>query len=275
MTGRGRFYEEAGAIRDVVQIDCSRRCASCHEAPIGGDADASVTRRSRCSVARGPSTPRTWCAGGSAATVRRRGWPPTRAWRRSWPSSRDPFLALGRSAILHPGREVPARHGHRGLGEAPASPEIYTHIPTGQSNYLRSRVHPELVIAVGTRILGPMSGLAGENVELVAHHQQRAEDMDAYERLLGEAMEGNATLFARQDEVEAAWRVVDPVPGNSTPRTSTIRAPGARPTGTGSSRGATAGTVLPGRPSGDHRSAMLLDGQLARAPRSTTPAASG
>ena len=51
----------------------------------------------------------------------------------------------------------------------------------------------------------------------------------AYERLLGDAMEGDTELFARQDAVEAEWRVVDPVVGeDATPCTSTSRAPGAR-----------------------------------------------
>jgi glucose-6-phosphate 1-dehydrogenase len=56
----------------------------------------------------------------------------------------------------------------------------------------------------------------GERIELMAHHQ-KPDEMDPYERLLGDAAKGDATLFARQDTVEESWRVVDSVLGNMTP----------------------------------------------------------
>jgi len=59
--------------------------------------------------------------------------------------------------------------------------------------------------------------LAAETVEMLASHSPRADEMDAYERLLGAAMEGDATPFAREDYVEEAWRIVDPVLKASTP----------------------------------------------------------
>ena len=58
--------------------------------------------------------------------------------------------------------------------------------------------------------------MIGEEVELVARHHA-GDEMAPYERLLGDAMRGDATLFAREDSVEAAWRVVDSVLGNVTP----------------------------------------------------------
>ena len=57
----------------------------------------------------------------------------------------------------------------------------------------------------------PGEGLSGKPVELSVVRQDAASDMDAYERLLRDAMRGDATLFARQDVVEAAWAIVDPV----------------------------------------------------------------
>jgi len=54
-------------------------------------------------------------------------------------------------------------------------------------------------------------------VELQASHHAAAGEMDAYERVLGDAMEGDATLFAREDYVEEAWRIVDPVLKTGTP----------------------------------------------------------
>ena len=70
--------------------------------------------------------------------------------------------------------------------------------------------------------------MAGEPVELLASHHSDADEMDAYERLLGDAMKGDATLFAREDYVEEAWRIVDPVLGRRPPSTSTSRTPGGR-----------------------------------------------
>jgi glucose-6-phosphate 1-dehydrogenase len=68
-----------------------------------------------------------------------------------------------------------------------------------------------VAIAVGAVIKTPGEGLTGKPVELSVVRQDSASDMDAYERLLGDAMRGDATLFARQDVVEAAWAIVDPV----------------------------------------------------------------
>jgi glucose-6-phosphate 1-dehydrogenase len=83
-------------------------------------------------------------------------------------------------------------------------------------NYLRFRLSPEILIALGTRVKRGGETMEGEPVELeVMRYERHA--LKPYERLLGDAMQGDATLFARQDEVEAAWEVVEPVLGNVTP----------------------------------------------------------
>jgi len=84
-------------------------------------------------------------------------------------------------------------------------------------NHLRFRISPEMTIAVGTTVMAPGGGMKTENVEMVASRHPRPEEMEAYERVLGDAMAGDATLFARQDYVEEAWRIVDPVLKASTP----------------------------------------------------------
>jgi len=84
-------------------------------------------------------------------------------------------------------------------------------------NHLRFRISPEMTIAIGTTVMAPGEALKGENVEMVASRHSRPEEMEAYERVLGDAMAGEATLFARQDYVEEAWRIVDPVLKDSTP----------------------------------------------------------
>jgi glucose-6-phosphate 1-dehydrogenase len=80
-----------------------------------------------------------------------------------------------------------------------------------QSNYFRFRLGPdEVAIAAGARTKTPGERMAGEEVELYVCNASR-EAREAYERLIGDAMMGDATLFAREDSVEAAWAIVDPI----------------------------------------------------------------
>jgi glucose-6-phosphate 1-dehydrogenase len=83
-------------------------------------------------------------------------------------------------------------------------------------NYVRFRLSPQVHIGVGARAKRHGETMQGEQLELLVS-DQNADEMDPYERLLGDAAHGDATLFAREDAVEAAWRVVDPVLGNATP----------------------------------------------------------
>jgi glucose-6-phosphate 1-dehydrogenase len=82
---------------------------------------------------------------------------------------------------------------------------------------MRFRISPEMTIAVNTTVMAPGDVLRGESVEIVASRHPRPEEMEAYERVLGDAMAGDATIFARQDYVEEAWRIVDPVLKADTP----------------------------------------------------------
>lgn len=85
-------------------------------------------------------------------------------------------------------------------------------------NHLRLRLSPEITIAMGMMNLAPdAEGLALQTSEMVASHSPRADEMDAYERVLGAAMAGDSTLFAREDYVEEAWRIVETVLKQKTP----------------------------------------------------------
>lgn len=84
-------------------------------------------------------------------------------------------------------------------------------------NHVRFRISPDVTIAIGMMVLSPEQDLVGLPAELIASRHPRAGEMDAYERVLGEAMLGDATLFAREDYVEEAWRIVDPVLAANTP----------------------------------------------------------
>jgi glucose-6-phosphate 1-dehydrogenase len=78
-------------------------------------------------------------------------------------------------------------------------------------NHLRFRISPEMTIAIGATVMGPGYKMEEEFVEIVASTRPCPQEMEAYELLLGDAMAGDGTLFARQDYVEEAWRIVAPV----------------------------------------------------------------
>jgi glucose-6-phosphate 1-dehydrogenase len=84
-------------------------------------------------------------------------------------------------------------------------------------NYFRFRISPDVTSAFGMTVMDAEEKQIGQAVELLASHHAGAGEMDAYERLLGDAMAGDATLFAREDYVEEAWRIVDPVLKAGTP----------------------------------------------------------
>jgi glucose-6-phosphate 1-dehydrogenase len=85
-----------------------------------------------------------------------------------------------------------------------------------RANYFRFRLSPDVFISLGARAKKAGEEMTGEEVELVARHHQPGEMMP-YERLLGDAMDGDQRLFAREDAIEAAWRIVDPILDNTTP----------------------------------------------------------
>jgi glucose-6-phosphate 1-dehydrogenase len=91
---------------------------------------------------------------------------------------------------------------------------VFTEPTPSEGNYVRFRLSPQVAIAIRARAKRPGEGMLGQPVELsVVEQAEQGEKgrMEAYERLLGDAMAGDATLFARQDVVEAAWAIVDPV----------------------------------------------------------------
>jgi glucose-6-phosphate 1-dehydrogenase len=87
----------------------------------------------------------------------------------------------------------------------------------GDANHFRFRLSPEVTIGVGARVKRTGAQMVGEPTELKVIHRPGGDEMDAYERLLGDAMAGDPMLFARQDGVEAAWAVVDPILDDATP----------------------------------------------------------
>ncbi|MGH2393634.1 MAG: glucose-6-phosphate dehydrogenase, partial [Candidatus Limnocylindria bacterium] len=95
-------------------------------------------------------------------------------------------------------------------------PAVFTGMPP-PANYFRFRVTPDLMIAIGALVKQAGKPVEGQQVELVISEESDPAEMGAYEELLFDALRGNAARFARQDYVEQAWRIVDPILGRAVP----------------------------------------------------------
>jgi glucose-6-phosphate 1-dehydrogenase len=94
--------------------------------------------------------------------------------------------------------------------------DVFGEARSGHPNHVVFRLGPDVSITLGARTKLPGDRMTGEDVELVAHHQA-GDVMEPYERLLTDAMDGDADLFSRQDIVETSWRIVDPILDGATP----------------------------------------------------------
>jgi glucose-6-phosphate 1-dehydrogenase len=94
--------------------------------------------------------------------------------------------------------------------------QVYPEKDAGDPNYIRIRLSPEVIVAIGTRRKIPGEAMVGRTNELIAQYHPKNE-MEPYERLLMDAMKGESTYFSRQDGVEEAWRIIDPILGDVTP----------------------------------------------------------
>jgi glucose-6-phosphate 1-dehydrogenase len=217
--GRGKFYEEAGAIRDVIQNHLLQILAFlAMEPPIVGypesvrDEQVKLFRTIRplnaSSLVRGQfrgyrKEP------GVAPDSRVETFAAVRLCIDSWRWEGVPFFLRAGKCLPMTTTEVVVDLKH---------PPLVKFAP-GRGNYVRFRLSPDVTIAVGARVKQPGEAMVGEETELRFVHHPKGDEMDAYERLIGDAMDGDATLFARQDVVEAAWAIVDPIRGTDTPVT--------------------------------------------------------
>jgi glucose-6-phosphate 1-dehydrogenase len=219
--GRGRFYDETGAIRDVVQNHLLQVAAIlAMDGPVGRDPEAIRDEKARVLKAIAPLDPASVVRGQYRGYRNEPGVAPS--------STVETFAALELRIDTWRWADVPfyIRAGKRlprtvteVLVEMKRPPrDIFGEHAPG-SNYLRLRLGPDVSIALGLRVKRP--GLTdgtslGQETELLASEDQMRE-ASPYERLLDEAMRGEQLLFAREDEIEAQWRVVDPVLGDVTP----------------------------------------------------------
>ncbi|MEX5214143.1 MAG: glucose-6-phosphate dehydrogenase [Nitrospiraceae bacterium] len=217
--GRGRFYEEAGAIRDVVQNHMLMVIATlAMEQPAEGMHEAIRSERVKVFRSIRPVGPSDVVRGqfrgyrredGVATDSRVETFAALRFQIDSERWAGVPFYVRVGKCLRVTATEVLVEF------KRPCCPVLDEREPP-LPNHFRFRLSPDVLIALGTKAKVPGEAMVGERIELIAH-QSSGDNMDAYERLLGDAIRGDATLFAREDGVEAAWRVVEPILGTATP----------------------------------------------------------
>jgi glucose-6-phosphate 1-dehydrogenase len=212
VAGRGRFYEGVGAIRDVVQNHLLELVALLTmEPPVGNGLDALRDEKHRAFRAMRPVEQGDVVRGQFAGYRSEKGVDPesnveTFAALRlkvdSWRWAGVPFYVRAGKCLPATATEIRVE-----LNRPPQT--VFDLLPPG-ANYLRFRLSPDVAISLGARVKMPGEDMIGESVELMLRHMA-GDEMTAYERLLGDALEGDATLFVRRDEALAAWTIVEPV----------------------------------------------------------------
>ncbi|GAB3790858.1 glucose-6-phosphate dehydrogenase [Dyella agri] len=213
--GRGSFYESVGTIRDVLQnhlLQVTSLLAM--DAPIGSDPAALNAEKLRLFRAMRPLAPDDVVRGqfkgyrdvpGVAADSDVETFVALRLHIDTWRWSGVPFC-------IRAGKKLPLTTTQVVVDMKAPPLSVFDTVGAPQSNYFRFRLSPQVVIAEGVRVKQPGEAMRGEPVELIARHHAGTE-MAPYERLLGDAMRGDNSLFTSDECVEAAWRVVDSVLG--------------------------------------------------------------
>jgi len=217
--GRGGFYDQTGAIRDVIQNHIFQvMCNLTMEAPARRDSESQRDEKVKVLKAIPPLEAKNLVRGqfqgylqekGVAADSKVETFAALRLEVNSWRWQGVPFYIRAGKNLPVTCMELIAR-----FRKPPETNIIEGGLP---QNYMRFRLSPEVTVAMGVSVAPSVSGGERQTVELVASRHARPEEMEAYERVLSDAMVGDATLFARQDYVEEAWRIVDPVLKETTP----------------------------------------------------------
>jgi glucose-6-phosphate 1-dehydrogenase len=211
--GRGRFYEETGCIRDVVQNHVLQVLAVlAMDPPVGEDVEAIRDEKARFFRAIAPLDEKHLVRGqfrgyrdepGVARDSTVETFAAAELRVDSWRWAGVPFFIRAGKCLPMTAFEVRVQ-----LKRPPL--DVYRE-RSRSTQHFRFNVGPQVsTLALGVLAKRPGEGMAGREVELVASEDETGE-MLAYERLLGDAMRGDASLFARQDAIEEQWRIVDPV----------------------------------------------------------------
>jgi len=216
--GRGAFYDQTGAIRDVVQNHLFQvLCNLAMEPPVRMDSESIRDEKVKVLKAIPDLEEEHVVRGQFRGYLNEKGVVPD--------SRTETFAALklevnswrwhGVPFYIRAGKNLPVTCTEI-VCRLRKPPAIF---PADgiQSNYMRMRISPDVTIAMGMTVMADGEKMIGLPAEMVMSHQKSAQEMDAYERVLSDAMAGDATLFAREDYVEEAWRIVDPLLRTGTP----------------------------------------------------------
>ncbi|MEO7112242.1 MAG: glucose-6-phosphate dehydrogenase, partial [Polyangiaceae bacterium] len=218
--GRGKLYEDTGAIRDVVENHLLQVVASlAMDVPNPNEVESLRDARSKLLEAIVPLTPKDIVRGQFVGYHDEKDVSPT--------STVETYAAVklaidsprwkGVRFFIRAGKCLPITRTEVMVVLKPLSPFSDSKSETkDHANHVRFRLDPKMEIGLGLRTKASGEGMHGHEIELLVTEKD-TDAMTPYERLLGDAMAGDATLFARQDAVEAEWRVVDGVLDNVTP----------------------------------------------------------
>ena len=216
--GRGGFYDQTGTIRDVIQNHLFQVLSNLAMEPsVRFDSDSIRDEKVKVLKAIEPIEEKNLVRGqfrsyrdenGVARDSKTETFAALKLEINSWRWKGVPFYIRAGKNLPATCTEIVARF-HKPPSLLPESILV--------ENHLRMRLSPEVTIAIGMMSLSPGEGLNLQTGEMVASHSPQADEMDAYERVLGAAMGGDSTLFAREDYVEEAWRIVEPVLKKNTP----------------------------------------------------------
>lgn len=217
--GRGRFYEEVGAIRDVVQNHLLQVVALlAMDAPAGRHRDAVRSEKLQLFNAMRPLDPGDVIRGqfrgyrdeqGVAPNSQVETFAAVRLYIDTWRWANVPFYIRAGKCLPVTTTEVVVT-----LKRPPI--EIFDEIEASETNYFRFQLSPQVIISVGTQVKQQGGEMRGETVELIARHTH-AREQSPYERLLSDALRGDNSLFTTDQSVEAAWSVVDPILNHPAP----------------------------------------------------------
>jgi glucose-6-phosphate 1-dehydrogenase len=216
---RGRFYDETGAIRDVVQNHMLQVLAQLTmDPPTGEEHEAMRDQKSALLKAVAPLDPahvvRGQYAGYQAVQGVRAG------------STVETFVAVklfietwrwaGVPIYIRAGKELPVTATEVVVHFKRPPRETFDELVPLSSGHVRMRIGPDVSIAMGVRVKLPGERMIGEDVEMILT-EQAASMLPPYQRLLGDAVHGLGELFGRDDIVDAQWRIVEPILDNMTP----------------------------------------------------------
>jgi glucose-6-phosphate 1-dehydrogenase len=217
--GRGAFYEEVGTLRDVVQNHMLQVIALLTmDAPGGSDTQSVRAEKLRLFRAMRPLAPVDVVRGqyrsyrdesGVAADSQVETFAALCLHIDTWRWGGVPFY-------VRAGKYLPITTTEVRVDLKCPPLAIFDEVSATTANYFRFRLSPQVTISAGARVKQHGEGMRGQPVELIARHEPRSKQT-AYERLLRDALRGETALFTRDDSVDAAWRVIDPVLATATP----------------------------------------------------------